>query len=263
MGDDLVSVRLLVVSEQDAGRDLLRYGATLAPVPVEVIEAPTSRKACGILKHEPVDLVCLDAALGPEACAHLICHAKAARRPPFVAVLGTAADDEPEQADGLAAMPSSLDEARELMARLLRVRLPKRALVVDDSSTIRCVVRKILAVSQFRLEVTDVADGMTALKLAKDGHFNLVFLDCNMPGLDGLATLAELKRAPRGIDVVMMNPTEEPALVERARALGAAFLKKPFYPPDIDRVLRGFYGLRARGVAVPSISEGVRESAFA
>jgi CheY-like chemotaxis protein len=255
MSNDLVSVRLLLVSERDADRELLRYGATLAPVPVEVIEASTGRKACGILKHEPVDLVCLDAALGSSACAHLIGHARAARRPPFVAVVGTPADDEGAddvmgQADGLAAMPTGGDEARELMARLLRVRLPKRALVVDDSSTIRCVVRKILAVSQFRLEVAEVADGMTALKLARDGHFNLVFLDCNMPGLDGLATLAELKRAPRGIDVVMMNPTDDAELVERARALGAAFLKKPFYPPDIDRVLRGFYGLRVPKRAV-------------
>lgn len=246
MDDDLVSVRLLVVSEQGADRDLLRHGAALGPVPVEVIEAPTARKACSLLKHEPVDLVCLDAALGPSACAHLIDHARAARRPPFVAVVGTSADDEPEAADGMAAMPSSFDEARELMARLVRVRLPKRALVVDDSSTIRCVVRKILAVSQFRLDVAEVADGMTALERARDGHFNLVFLDCNMPGLDGLATLAELKRAPRGIDVVMMNPTEDAELVARSRALGAAFLKKPFYPPDIDRVLRGFYGLRVR-----------------
>lgn len=65
MDDDLVSMRLLVVSERDAERDLLRCGATQAPVPVEVIEASTSRKACSILKHESVDLVCLDAALGP------------------------------------------------------------------------------------------------------------------------------------------------------------------------------------------------------
>jgi DNA-binding response OmpR family regulator len=257
MSDDLISVRLLVVSERDASRELLRHGATQAPLPVEVIEASTSRQARDVLKHEPVDLVCLDAALGPAACADLIRHAKAARRPPFVAMVG--ADGQLEKVDGAVDMPASPDEACELMARLLRVGLPKRALVVDDSSTIRCVVRKILAVSQFRLDVAEVPDGMTALKLAQGGQFNLVFLDCSMPGLDGLATLAELKRASRSIDVVMMDATEDVSLIERARALGAAFLKKPFYPPDIDRVLRGFYGLRVPG----RTNERVEEPAFA
>lgn len=81
-------------------------GETLTPVPVEVIGAMTSRAACGILKHENFDLVCLDAALGPEACADLIGRAKAARWPPFVTLVG--AGDEPEGADGMVDMPYSV-----------------------------------------------------------------------------------------------------------------------------------------------------------
>jgi CheY-like chemotaxis protein len=261
MGDDLVSVRLLLASACDASRELLRHGATQAPVPVEVIEAPSRSVACRTLKHEPVDIVCLDPALGAENCAHLIGIAGAARRPPFVTLIGS--DAHTFTADGAIDMPAGPDEARALMTRLLRVGLPKRALVVDDSSTIRSVVRKILAVSQFRLEVADVPDGGTALRLAQGGQFNLVFLDCTMPGLDGLATLTELKRGGRPIDVVMMDVAEDRSLIEKARALGAAFLKKPFYPPDIDRVLRGFYGLRIAAPADTCAHAPVREPAFA
>ena len=36
-----------------------------------------------------------------------------------------------------------------------------------------------------------------------------------------------------------------PKLADRARSLGAAFLKKPFFPKDIEAVLSSFYGLRA------------------
>jgi FixJ family two-component response regulator len=46
--------------------------------------------------------------------------------------------------------------------------------------------------------------------------------------------------------VVMMTSTLDNAIADRAHAAGAlAFLKKPFYPADIDNVLERFYGLRA------------------
>jgi len=45
--------------------------------------------------------------------------------------------------------------------------------------------------------------------------------------------------------VVMMSSSEDATLAKRARDAGAAFLKKPFFPSDIERVLCGFYGLRA------------------
>jgi CheY-like chemotaxis protein len=44
----------------------------------------------------------------------------------------------------------------------------------------------------------------------------------------------------------MMTATQDEQVAERARAAGAAvFLKKPFFPADIDAVLLGIYGLRA------------------
>jgi CheY-like chemotaxis protein len=71
----------------------------------------------------------------------------------------------------------------------------------------------------------------------------MVFLDHNMPGLDGLATLCEIKRETPDVAVVMMTTTVDEPVVERAMAAGAfGFLKKPFYPADIDRVLDRYYG---------------------
>ena len=86
---------------------------------------------------------------------------------------------------------------------------------------------------------------MAALELVRDGEFDIVFLDYNMPGLSGLETLAEFKREKSHVSVVMITSADEEALAERARALGAAFLKKPFFPADIENVLCSHYGLRA------------------
>jgi hypothetical protein len=44
---------------------------------------------------------------------------------------------------------------------------------------------------------------------------------------------------------VMMTSAATVELEDRARALGASFLKKPFFPTDIEAVLSSFYGLRA------------------
>jgi CheY-like chemotaxis protein len=73
----------------------------------------------------------------------------------------------------------------------------------------------------------------------------LVFFDYNLPGLSGLEAIAELRRAKRNSHFVLMTSADDQALAEKARAQGIAFLKKPFYPADLERVLCGFWGLRA------------------
>jgi DNA-binding NarL/FixJ family response regulator len=67
-----------------------------------------------------------------------------------------------------------------------------------------------------------------------------------MPGLNGLETLSEIRRLHPDVQVVLMTSAGNDAVVKRAQAVGAAaFLKKPFYPADIDAVLQGIYSLRA------------------
>ena len=72
-----------------------------------------------------------------------------------------------------------------------------------------------------------------------------MFLDYNMPGFNGFETLSEIKRDTPHVAVVMMTSTLDDGIAERAQAAGAlAFLKKPFYPADIDAVLERYYGLQ-------------------
>jgi CheY-like chemotaxis protein len=107
----------------------------------------------------------------------------------------------------------------------------------------RSIVRKLLSATRFPLEVSEADEGFAALK--RVGQADLVFLDYNMPGLSGIETLAEFKREKRRVDVVIMTSASDEALPDRAREYGAAFLKKPFYPADIEAVLCRYYGLRA------------------
>jgi len=147
--------------------------------------------------------------------------------------------------DGAVIKPTTREEAKALIERCIRVRMPNRVLLVDDSATTRSIVRKILLASRFRLEIAEAQEGLGALKQVGSGKFDLVFLDYNMPGLNGVETLMEIKRQYPRIEVVIMTSTPDEELAQRARAGGAAaFLKKPFFPSDIDAVLHSVFGLR-------------------
>jgi len=65
-----------------------------------------------------------------------------------------------------------------------------------------------------------------------------------MPGFNGIETLKEILRHKQEVAVVLMTSSLDAALAERAHAAVAfAFLKKPFYPADIDAILERYFGL--------------------
>ena len=244
--DELVTLRMLVVGAAGPERDAVREAATLSAVPLDVSEADSGSKTAAMAEGRPFDLVLLDGQL-PEA--DRIRAAKACREcdnPAFVIGLANAGQGaHPDWADAAGRRPGNLDEARKLIDGCVRSRMPLKVLVVDDSSTMRGIVRKILGATRFRIQVTEAEDGTAAIVMVKDAPHDICFLDYNMPGLDGVATLSALKRERADLRIVIMTSAQDAALGERARAAGAdGFLKKPFYPSDIDDVLHRLCGLR-------------------
>jgi DNA-binding NtrC family response regulator len=251
MSGDLVSLRLLVLSKSMSDRDLLRQGAGAAAVPVDMLECDGAVTARAMLAVNEVDVAFIDADVTTADRSAFIADAKAAKVQPFVFIAvarhGEAQGFAGSGADGAVVKPTSGDEAKQLIERCLRLRLPHKVLVVDDSLTMRSIVRKILVASRFRLDIADAQEGIEALKQIASGKFELVFLDYNMPGLNGVETLSEIKRQYPNISVVIMTSATDEVVADKARAAGAAaFLKKPFYPTDIDAILHRLFGLHAQ-----------------
>lgn len=244
MSHDLLLHRALVVSPETGFCDLFRQAASASPAPVEIILAGDTDSARAAL-GQYVDLVYLDDALPPPVAAKVVTAARDAPSKPFTVQMTAGSAPVSFAADALAAKPSQADETKQLLDRSLRTRRPSRALIVDDSPTMRSIVRKALAATRFPFEVTEVGEGFAALKLVREGDFHVVFLDYNLPEFSGLETLAEFKREARSVSVVMISSTQDETVARQARELGAAFLKKPFFPADIEIALCGFYGLRA------------------
>ncbi len=242
-GSDLVSLGVIVLSAHEAEHDLIRQGAGLAAVPVDLFMARHAAEVMGRLAPAGVDLLLLGSGVPDLDKQTIVRSARARPRPPFVVAV---AAEPPALGEGVVldgALPiPDVAAARAMLDRCVKARLPKRVLVVDDSATTRRVVRKILAASRFHIESDEAEEGTKALRAVESGRFDLVFLDYRMPGLNGAETLAQIRREHPGVAVVMMTASEDPAAVACAREAGAAFLKKPFYPADIDVVLNRFYG---------------------
>jgi CheY-like chemotaxis protein len=245
MTDEPLSLQVVVTSPSSGDHDLMRQGAASCAVPINMVEAYDAASACRSIAAG-ADLVFMDAVVAGNDAAQVVAAAREAPSRPFSVLLAApGAGAVAFATDALAAKPSRLADAQRLVDRSIRVRRPSRVLVIDDSSTMRSIVRKILAATRFPLEVSEADEGLAALKLVRESEFDLAFLDYNMPDFSGLETLAEFKREKRRMSVVLMTSTRDDKLAERARALGAVFLKKPFFAADIDAVLCRFYGLVA------------------
>lgn len=253
MKDDFFSLKILIVSEAASERKLLRQIAAQTSIPAEVteIEAIGDPIAMGeLLARGMYDVIFLDSRFPRQTRQDLLNAIRAAPTRPLAVLIGAAAMRSREvltdglEVDSALAKPIDMQEARDLIGRCSRARLPKRLLIVDDSATVRSVIRKVLQASRFRLEAREAEDGSGAIELAKQENFDLVFLDYQMPGLDGFATLAELQRVLPDIKVIMITGTRDIRIEDRARAMGARdFLYKPFYAKDIDAALNRLLGL--------------------
>jgi CheY-like chemotaxis protein len=90
------------------------------------------------------------------------------------------------------------------------------------------------------LDVHEVSDGLEALGRLRDTQYGLVLTDLEMPKLDGLALLSEIKRSASlsGIPVVVATTRSDPETRRRVLELGAeALLSKPVEPWELARVL--------------------------
>ncbi len=245
MIDELISLRAILVSRSPSDHDLFAEALASAPIPVELAMADSAASLNNCLRGG-ADVLYLDGGLPAAEIARMLGVVRAMRDPPFTVLLTESEDGGFRfETDALADKPARLDQAKRLTEFSIRIRLPTRVLIVDDSKTMRSIVRKLLVGARFPLEVTEADEGFAALKLVRENPIDLVFIDYNMPGFSGLETISEFKREKRRVHVVLMTSQPDESLSERAREIGAGFLKKPFYPADIEGTLCRYYGLRA------------------
>ena len=116
--------------------------------------------------------------------------------------------------------------------------MKRRILVVEDSPAMRQLMG--MALKRLQVEVVEAADGLAALKLLAQDKFDLMFVDLNMPVLDGMKLIKRVREdaALAATKICVVTTESAKATEEQARALGADFfLRKPIHRRDVEQVL--------------------------
>lgn len=125
---------------------------------------------------------------------------------------------------------------------------PKCALIVDDSRTARKALAAVLSTYQFRVE--HAASAEEALEFLGRSRPDVIFMDHNMPGMDGFQAVQAIKANPATATIpIMMYTSQEGELyVGQARALGAiGVLPKQIKPVEVSQVLRSLHLIDSAG----------------
>ncbi|MDD0840129.1 chemotaxis response regulator CheY [Curvibacter sp. HBC61] len=111
-----------------------------------------------------------------------------------------------------------------------------RFLIVDDFSTMRRIVRNLLKESGYT-EADEAEDGVAALNKLRNGRFDFVVTDINMPNMNGFQLLSEIKADERLKHLPVLMVTAEARkedIVAAAQGGAAGYIVKPFTKATLE-----------------------------
>ena len=116
-------------------------------------------------------------------------------------------------------------------------------LAVDDSASIRQMINMTLTGAGYN--VIEAVDGTQGLTAARSNTVDMVLTDLNMPGMDGVALIQELRKlaAYKGVPIVMVTTESDAEKKSQAKAAGATgWITKPFQPDQLISVAKKVMG---------------------
>lgn len=116
--------------------------------------------------------------------------------------------------------------------------MSKKILTVDDSRTMRAMLMRALASAGF--EVFEAGDGLEALEMLTALKFDLIITDLNMPGMDGLQLVRQVRasRHHRNVPVLLLTTEADGDKKTQGRNAGATgWMVKPFQPDSLVSVV--------------------------
>jgi len=134
-------------------------------------------------------------------------------------------------------------------------------LIVDDSMSMRSVIKKIISLSGFKIdEYYEAQNGKEALSILSQKWVDVILSDINMPEMNGIEMLKELKKDElyKQIPVIFVTTEGSQERMDEAREAGASgFLKKPFLPEELRALLCQIVGMDEEGKYISAPEEGM------
>jgi len=116
-------------------------------------------------------------------------------------------------------------------------------LTVDDSASMRQAIKVALRSGGFAVE--EAVNGAEGLTKAASGQFNLIITDLNMPVMDGLTMIRELRArgSAVGVPILFLTTESDDGIKQQCRAAGATgWVTKPFEPDQLVRIVKKVLG---------------------
>ncbi len=117
--------------------------------------------------------------------------------------------------------------------------MAKKIMTVDDSATIRQMLSFTLTDAGF--DVIEAVDGVDACNKLKDSPVNMVITDLNMPQMDGIELIREVRKDPanRFVPIIMLTTESQESKKQEGKAAGASgWIVKPFSPEQLLAVVK-------------------------
>lgn len=119
----------------------------------------------------------------------------------------------------------------------------KKVLAVDDSATIRTSISFVL--KQAGYEAVEAIDGVDGLDKAKADKFNLVITDINMPNMDGIEMIKQLRGTEgyKFIPIIALTTENQDTKMQEGKAAGATgWIVKPFTSEKLLAIVKKIIG---------------------
>jgi len=240
----LPPIRMLVADDSHNVQLFFKDIADQSHMSIELITASTGRTCMDLLSKGVISLAFINVNMPGISGMEAVGRARGLGDKTFVVLMSTKVTEARlELARQLGAYeylvkPFTATDVGSILKTYKQAMVRMEALIVDDSRTIRRVIRQVLESGTFKLSIEEAINGEIALQRFKAGSYDIVFLDYAMPGLNGIETLdAILARQPKA-KVIMISAMHDENLESQALAHGAiAFLPKPFFSVDVSRAI--------------------------
>jgi DNA-binding NtrC family response regulator len=246
------TISMLVADDSHVVQQISIDAARASKLPFRISSTDNGRDCFTLLSGGNIDLAFIDVHMPELSGIEAFWAARKQGIRTFVTVMSNPPSPEAvEMARKLSAYeflfkPFAVADVLAIMKTYSRITSSTKVLIVDDSSTVRQIIQKVVQGSIFNCEITEAGDGETALTLCRNSTFDVAFLDCNMPGLSGLNTMKRLLVLQSSLKIVMISAERDLIKeVQEADCGACAFLRKPFSSADVDRVLHAAFGLRS------------------
>ncbi|HOW73677.1 MAG TPA: response regulator [Phycisphaerae bacterium] len=121
-------------------------------------------------------------------------------------------------------------------------------LIVDDSVTIRQMVKKTLDIAGLNVgEVYEASNGIEALAQLNDHPVAVMLVDINMPTMNGIQLLTRMRgnRRLKDIPIVIVSTEGSRQRIAELESIGAfGYVRKPFHPEQLRDVLKPLLGVK-------------------